>query len=234
MSSRGRFVVTNCRIARDADDSPEICEHKGIGHPDSLCDGVAEAVSRALCRAYLRVYGAVQHYNVDKALLIGGQSEPRFGGGRLLTPVRLIVCGRATALRGSDLTELIRHAAQEYLRTVVRHDHGLFTIEPAVRSGSPNLQRVVGGGDRILRANDTSFGAGFAPYSALERTVLKAGQVLCSDAFRAAFPAAGDDYKVMGARISGESRLVVFSPSSIARLEASRITSRSKSKSSST
>jgi len=27
----------------------EIVERKGIGHPDSIADGVAESVSRALC-----------------------------------------------------------------------------------------------------------------------------------------------------------------------------------------
>jgi len=209
MSTRSRFVVTHCRIARATEQSAEICEHKGIGHPDSLCDGAAEAVSRALCRAYIKVYGAVQHYNVDKALLIGGQSKPRFGGGRLVTPLRLIICGRATAVRGSDLAGLVCNAAQEYLRTVVRHDHRIFSIESVVRSGSPNLQNVVGQDDRRIRANDTSFGAGFAPYSPLERTVLNAGQVLCSGDFRAAFPAAGDDYKVMGARIGAEIRIVV-------------------------
>ncbi len=209
MSTRSRFVVTHRRAAGAAGRSAEVCEHKGIGHPDSLCDGVAEAVSRALCRAYLEAYGAVQHYNVDKALLIGGQSEPRFGGGRLVTPLRLIVCGRATAVHGSELPALVCRAAEEYLRSVVRHDHRIFNIESAVRGGSPNLRCVAGNDNRGPRANDTSFGAGFAPYSPLERTVLNAGQVLCSDDFRAAFPAAGDDYKVMGARIGTEWRVVV-------------------------
>ena len=31
--------------------STEMCEHKGGGHPDSLCDGAVEAASRVLCRA---------------------------------------------------------------------------------------------------------------------------------------------------------------------------------------
>jgi len=32
----------------------ELVERKGKGHPDSICDAVAEAVSLALCRADLR------------------------------------------------------------------------------------------------------------------------------------------------------------------------------------
>ena len=31
----------------------ELVERKGIGHPDSISDGLAEAVSRALCREYI-------------------------------------------------------------------------------------------------------------------------------------------------------------------------------------
>jgi len=59
----------------------EICEHKGIGHPDSICDGIAEAASQAPCHTYLEHYGTIQHHNVDKALPVGGEAQPRFGGG---------------------------------------------------------------------------------------------------------------------------------------------------------
>jgi S-adenosylmethionine synthetase len=41
----------------------EIVERKGVGHPDSICDGVAESVSQALSREYnkVRPYSAPQH-----------------------------------------------------------------------------------------------------------------------------------------------------------------------------
>lgn len=196
-----RFVITQQPIASALKSSVEFCEHKGIGHPDSLCDGVAEAVSRALCRAYLKDYGRIQHYNVDKALLIGGQSAPKFGGGRILTPLRLIVCGRATPVPGIDLTALVVASAKEYLASVLRCSTDIFVIESAVRAGSPNLTQVVGSAVAKPRANDTSFGCGFAPPSRLEQVVLRAAATLCSPAFRRQFPAAGDDYKVMGARV---------------------------------
>ena len=32
----------------------EMCEHKGIGHPDTLTDGICEAASRELSRRYRR------------------------------------------------------------------------------------------------------------------------------------------------------------------------------------
>jgi S-adenosylmethionine synthetase len=196
-----RFVITQQPIASVPSSSVEFCEHKGIGHPDSLCDGVAEAVSRTLCRAYLKCYGTIQHYNVDKALLIGGQSAPKFGGGTIVTPLRLIVCGRATPIRDIDLAELVEGSAKEYLASVLHCSTDLFVIESAVRAGSPNLVQVVGSAVAKPRANDTSFGCGFAPPSRLEKVVLRVAETLGSPDFRQHFPAAGDDYKVMGARV---------------------------------
>ena len=37
----------------------EIVERKGIGHPDSISDGIAESVSRALCQAYMEKFGGI-------------------------------------------------------------------------------------------------------------------------------------------------------------------------------
>ncbi|CAD5378629.1 S-adenosylmethionine synthase [Pseudomonas sp. OF001] len=195
-----RFVITTYKHLHRMSEA-EMCEHKGIGHPDSLCDGVAEAVSLALNRAYLQAYGRIQHYNVDKALLIGGESLPRFGGGQVLTPMRLILCGRASPLPDAGLAELVRGAAYRYLSENLRCNPALFEIECAVRTGSPNLQQAFARGMSHALANDTSFGIGFAPYSPLEKQALQLGTLLHSAEFQARFPAAGDDYKVMGARV---------------------------------
>jgi S-adenosylmethionine synthetase len=96
----------------------EMCEHKGIGHPDTLTDGICEAASRALSRRYRREFGRVLHHNLDKGLLQAGRSETRFGGGRILQPMRLLICGRATALGSGDAAaEVAIAAARDHLRT---------------------------------------------------------------------------------------------------------------------
>lgn len=204
-----RFVINQQVLSQAPGCAVEFCEHKGIGHPDSLCDGVAEAVSRALCHTYLAAFGQIQHYNVDKALLIGGMSAPRFGGGEILIPPRLIVCGRATAIPGRDVDDIVSAAAREYLASVLHCDHRAFVIEPIVRVGSPNLTRIIGEARAPALANDTSFGCGFAPPSLLEQTVMRAADTLGSTAFRNQFPAAGDDFKVMGARVGASMDLTV-------------------------
>ncbi len=35
----------------------EIVERKGLGHPDSICDAIAEQFSLSLCRFYLDRFG---------------------------------------------------------------------------------------------------------------------------------------------------------------------------------
>ena len=71
----------------------ELVERKGIGHPDTMRDAIMEDISLALCREYLAAFGCVLHFNVDKCLLAAGRTEPRLGGGKVITPTRL--CGRA-------------------------------------------------------------------------------------------------------------------------------------------
>ncbi|QEZ44144.1 methionine adenosyltransferase [Cupriavidus oxalaticus] len=185
----------------------EMCEHKGVGHPDSLCDGAVEAAAHALCRAYLEAYGAIQHFNLDKALLIGGMSAPKFGGGKLLRPMRLMVSGPVTELPSAKTEQIVEQAIREYLRACLGRAGDDIQVESILRPSAPNLRRVAA--QTIPLSNDTSFGVGYAPLSDLEGAVFSAAQVLRSSAFRAAFHAAGHDFKIMGSRLDEYRRLTV-------------------------
>jgi hypothetical protein len=74
----------------------EVVERKGRGHPDTLCDAIAEEASLALSRIYLERFGRILHHNVDKVLLAAGRSAPRFGGGAVTEPAGIYIAGRAT------------------------------------------------------------------------------------------------------------------------------------------
>src|SRR5678815_4159071 len=158
-----------------ADLEVELVEHKGVGHPDTICDALAEQLSIALCRHYLDHFGVVLHHNVDKALLWGGRSRPAFGGGDVLEPIEIFLAGRATIAVGDarlPIDELLEESARTWLGQnlhaldPVRHIklHGL------VRPGSPALVDVFDRGRRPTErlANDTSIGVGYAPVSELE------------------------------------------------------------------
>ena len=74
----------------------EIVERKGLGHPDTICDALAEQLSIALCNFYQERFGLLLHHNVDKVLLWGGIARPAFGGGKVLAPSEIFLAGRAT------------------------------------------------------------------------------------------------------------------------------------------
>src|SRR5207247_5848596 len=76
----------------------EIVERKGIGHPDSIADGLAEAVSRALCKMYVARFGRILHHNTDQVEVVGGQRAPKFGGGTFLEPAHITLVGRETTV----------------------------------------------------------------------------------------------------------------------------------------
>lgn len=214
MSQPARNIVIQAKpCSRFADRGFEMCEHKGIGHPDTITDGACEAAAHALASAYENAYGRVLHFNVDKGLLIAGKSEPRFGGGRVVEPIKLIVCGRATdGTNQFDMQALVRSAVDDFLRRSLRVDRELFYIIPEIKAGSASLASIFAVGESAHPAhiaNDTSFGVGFAPYSMLEQQVLHLAATLRSSGFRLRFPAAGDDFKIMGLRQHDEFRFTV-------------------------
>src|SRR6516162_4952073 len=84
------------------DEAIEIVERKGLGHPDTICDALAETLSRNLCREYKTRFGTILHHNVDKALLCGGSAAPAFGAGTLLAPINIYLAGTAVRSVGDD------------------------------------------------------------------------------------------------------------------------------------
>ena len=199
------------------DDLPvEVVERKGRGHPDTICDALAEEVSRALLRAYDRSFGVPLHHNVDKTLLWAGAAEPAFGGGEILRPMRIYLAGRATSELdgvGIPVREIAEEAARRWLRANL---HGLdvsrhVEIEPLLRPGSRDLVELFRRQRRTeeVLANDTSCGVGFAPASVLERVVLQVERELSATTTTRARPWIGEDVKVMGVRTEEQIELTL-------------------------
>src|SRR6516225_2287230 len=90
-----RILLEELKRTPVAQQRIELVERKGKGHPDSICDAVAEAVSLALCREYRAAFGRILHHNTDKALLVAGRTLPRLGGGQVVEPMRLVLGDRA-------------------------------------------------------------------------------------------------------------------------------------------
>jgi S-adenosylmethionine synthetase len=188
----------------------ELVERKGLGHPDYIADSASEVASRALCRYYLKEFGTILHHNLDKTLLVGGQANPRFGGGEVLEPIYIIVSGRATTeVRLEDgvhkvpFGKLVVEAVREWIKSNFRYldPDSHVIIDYMIRKGSADLVTVFEAGKgSIPLANDTSIGVGFAPLTTLERLVYETERTLNSREFKKKHPAVGEDVKVMGLR----------------------------------
>ena len=189
----------------------EIVERKGIGHPDSIADGLSESVSRALCKMYISKYGRILHHNTDECQIVGGQSAPKFGAGVVLEPAQIILVGRATTeVDGERLPyrSVAIKAARDYLKKHCAHldvDTDV-TMECRIGQGSVDLRGVYETGH--LLSNDTSFGVGFGPYSETEKIVLETEQFI-NGSLKKSMPEVGEDVKVMASRIKDKIRLTV-------------------------
>ncbi|MFX0046130.1 MAG: methionine adenosyltransferase, partial [Candidatus Hermodarchaeota archaeon] len=164
----------------------EIVERKGKGHPDTLCDKAAEELSVRLSQFYIETFGQVQHHNVDKVLLVGGQSNARFGGGDVIEPIYLLLSGRAVDVVDKDYERQVPVGkfAVEHTREWLSGDlpnldvNSDVIIDYKIRAGSTDLVGNFEVGVDIPRANDTSFGVSYAPLSPTEILVLEAEQLL--------------------------------------------------------
>ncbi len=189
----------------------EIVERKGIGHPDSLADALAESVSRALCNMYIERFGRILHHNTDELQIVGGQSAPRFGGGDVLEPVKIILVGRATTEVNGDrlpFRSAAVRAAKDYLRrTCTNLDVDTdVTIDCLIGRGSVDLTALYDTQKHL--ANDTSFGVSFAPLSETEKLVLQTEEFI-NGPLKKDLPEVGHDIKVMGVRRKDNIRLTI-------------------------
>ncbi|MCL2157062.1 MAG: methionine adenosyltransferase [Methanobrevibacter sp.] len=191
----------------------ELVERKGIGHPDSISDGIAESVSRALCNLYLDELGGVLHHNTDEVQITAGESNPIFGGGEVIKPIDVLLTGRGVSeFEGKKLAvdRVAIEAAKEYLsKNIINLNVESETVvECKIGRGSGDLVDVF---KRVgaPSSNDTSFGVGYAPFSEVETIVLATEELLNSRQFKNKYPAVGEDIKVMGLREADEITLTI-------------------------
>jgi S-adenosylmethionine synthetase len=192
----------------------EIVERKGLGHPDYICDAVMDNISIRLCKEYLEKAGAILHHNVDKSLLVAGETEPRFGGGIVKQPMLFVLGDRATSQIDDlkiDVGEIVVNVAKQWfkenLRFIDPEKHVRYQVE--LKPGSVGLVDIFKRKGKVLGANDTSAAVGYAPMTRTEKIVFRTEQFLNSKEFKQRFPESGEDIKVMGFRNNNSLNLTV-------------------------
>jgi S-adenosylmethionine synthetase len=194
----------------------EVVERKGVGHPDYICDAIMEQISINLSQKYLETFGTVLHHNTDKGMLIAGEVEGKFGGGRVVSPMRLIIGDRATFEANGielDISGLAVNTSKNWLSENLRFvDPESLYYQVELKRGSEELTDIFTRGGEILGANDTSAAVGYAPLSPTERLVFECERYLNSKKFKKEYPESGEDIKVMGLRHREDVHLTVAMP----------------------
>lgn len=196
------------------DEEKEIVERKGLGHPDTICDSIADKISIELSKAYIQKFGRVLHHNTDKSLLVAGKVGNRFGGGVIIEPMELVIGDRATSSVGNviiPIHEIAESAARDWLGKNISHLDPVRDVKyrSVLKSGSAALTGIFETGEEILGANDTSAAVGYAPLSRTEKAVLEGERFLNGCDFKKKFPETGQDVKIMGVRRKNELELTI-------------------------
>jgi len=206
----------------------ELVERKGVGHPDTMCDAIAERASRYYAQYCVEHFGRVAHHWFDKVLLFGGEALIDFGQGELTKPYTVLVAGKG-AYRYADqpipLADILFQAAADTLAAVTTgfdpQRHLTIRCEVVDHQGSgrghsryrpQTVEDLVEIGDTSLVSNDCNLLHGYHPMSTLETMVYRTEQLITGAAFKERNPDTGWDVKVFGSRRRQEYRLIVNMP----------------------
>lgn len=216
----------------------EVVERKGIGHPDTLCDTIAEKVSQAYSQYCLKHYGIILRHMVDKIALSGGTSKVKFGGGEMQKPIRLYLNCRFTRTYQQETIPYLDIVKE----TVYRHfgevlplldlEQWLMIVDNTHFAPGPGVVYEADGStqnerqfffeipkkefavfhDNNLRSNDTSTAVAYSPLSATEKIVILVETTLNGKEFKKLYPYVGTDIKVMARRIKKRMDITVCIP----------------------
>lgn len=198
-----------------------------------MSDRASEEMSISLCEYYLENFGRIYHHNVDKCVLVGGQAEAFFGGGKVNEPIYLLLVGRAVSkVDGREVP--VEKIAQETTKNWLKKEmHALdvekhIKIATKIRNGSIDLVKNYDLVDDVPLANDTSFGVWFGPNTETEEVVLNVEKELNSADVKRRHPVIGEDIKVMGVRRKGQINLTIACATVSAYVENERAYSETK------
>ena len=214
MRNMNKFLIKKLHQLALDEKPMEICERKGLGHPDTICDAIMNQASIELSKEYLRRFDTILHHNLDKGLIGAGGSQVAFGGGKITEPMLIVYGDRATFEAGDEyvpVDEIAIKSTKEWMRTKLRFvDPDVHVkYQSIIKPGAASLQDIFQRKTKYLGANDTSAAVGFAPLSRMERLILDVEQHMNSPGFKKEFPESGEDIKIMGFRNDNDLNLTV-------------------------
>lgn len=146
----------------------EVVKRLGIGHQNSLSDGIAEAILSAFHDIYLRDYGEIQPAEIQEVKIIGGKTEPKFGGGKIIEPSTIFIKG-IVAPSSQNPDEVAVDATIDYLGEIAP----LFDINhiiPSIKEGEMNPKDEQ---KNKFKRSYFDYGMGYAVDSFLQKVVYR-------------------------------------------------------------
>lgn len=206
----------------------ELVERKGIGHPDTLCDAIAESASKHYSRYCLDNFGRVAHHWFDKVMLIGGEANIGFGVGKIIKPYTVIFAGKGAKQYGDQpipLHDIFLKACTEVLNASLtgfdakNHliiEDRIIDYHGAGRANSRyrpmTIDDLVDLNDKNRVSNDCNLLSSYAPLSKLEKLVLYGEQYINGSVFKRNHPDTGWDVKIFGSRSHENYKLTINLP----------------------
>lgn len=206
----------------------EVVERKGIGHPDTLCDAIAERASSLYSKAVYEQIGRLPHHYFDKVMLMGGAVRMGLGIGEVIEPYRVLFAGKVTRKVGEielPVTEIINQAAAEVLTSVLKDfnpEKHLVVLDELRDYQGPSKKRPRYQPEKVEDlpyiekkgrvSNDVNLCTGYAPLTKTEQLVLMIENYLNSKEYKKTHPYTGMDIKIAGVRIGKDIKVTVNMP----------------------
>ena len=189
----------------------EVVERKGVGHPDSVADIIAETMSNEYSRYSLDKFGIVLNHWFDKVLISGGEALLSPGGSQVVKKPRVYLFGKVTNVTDFDfpLEKLFTKVVHEVFKKIFNVDGDLapdISIDVNSGVGSEHDKDFYTFGREnphtpsTLLSNDTVFCCGYYSYSKLESFVVDLENYINSQIFKSMFPSTGFDVKILAVR----------------------------------
>jgi S-adenosylmethionine synthetase len=188
-----------------------VVERKGIGHPDTIADMVAEDFTNAYSKYTLSEFGEIINHSSDKVLLSGGMSELHFGSMKTIKPMTAYLFGKTVNTFGQKeipVEKIFKDSCKKVFTEVFKNEKVLDALEYKVDTNngigmehSKTFYAPKEKDDMVVhesyKSNDTIICSGFAPYSEIETLAIDIENYVNGEEWKRTFSFTGFDIKVM-------------------------------------
>lgn len=193
-------------------DEVAFVERKGIGHPDSIADLIAEETMLRYRHYIHNQLNIMPNGWFDKVVVSGGEAEVTFGAATIIKKPKIILYGKAMKINNSTkyMVNIFSDAAEYIIDSIFGpNTFKLIDIELAVNSGmgaehAKDFYNITTATELSSyfsqdsqKANDTVITSGWWPLNTSEKTVISLENYINGDAFKKLYPETGSDVKVV-------------------------------------